>query len=362
MKTEDSREIPGVEDRQLAAVAGLLPALPNIRAGSADRFAQAIRTLVERRAQRGWPNESEADLAVFVLVGYPRQVGEKYAGTPFADPMAQGTPLLGNLFFSNPDATAGHSIEMPTNANAMLEWLADQGLGDYPIVTVYRQAQEMVTRRDGIGNLANYETIRDQEPTATLPELMDALKFFHRRHVLTPTTCPDGVWEKDRAARYIPGERPERSIQADLELALNFWFRGVIKAESEDTTSIGRIDVRLLKSAPDTGLAYWIILELKVMKSFTNAPAGGTPSRVGDSTNIDAIVNGVRQAASYRENREAEEGLLEIYDLRRDKRNDLREDEKVLTTLSEYTPPPRIDVWPVFGQSRDARAAGFTGA
>ena len=107
MKIEDSREIPGVEDRQLAAVAGLLPALPNIRAGSADRFAQAIRTLVERRAQRGWPNESEADLAVFVLVDYPRQVGEKYGGTPFADPRAQGTPLLGSLFFFKSRCNSG---------------------------------------------------------------------------------------------------------------------------------------------------------------------------------------------------------------------------------------------------------------
>ncbi len=362
MATEGSNEILGVEDQQLAAVAGLLPALPNIRAGRADRFAQAVRTLVERRAQQDWPNESHEDFGVFVMVEYPRQVGEEHEGIPFADPMAQRTPLLGYLFFSNSDASAGRLIEIPTEANAILEWLGDQGLGDCPIVTVYRQAKEMVTRREGANALASYDVIRDQEPAATLPELMEALRYYHQRRVLTPTSCPRGVWEGSSADRYIPGPNPEKSIQSDLETALNFWFRGVVKAESEDKTNIGRIDVRLLKRSEDTGLGYWVILELKVIKSFTNVSIGATPSTISDSTNIDGIIKGVRQAAAYRENREAEEGLLEIYDLRQDKREDLTQRESVSITLEEYTPPPEIHVWPVFGRAEDARNAGFTGA
>ena len=356
MPVEESGKIAGVEDEQLAAVASLMPMLPNVRAGGADRFAQAVRTLVEKRAQEGWPNEDTADVAVFILVDYPRKVGETHGGQPFADPTAQGTPLLGYMFFSSADATHGQFIPIPTEANAILEWLDDHGLGGCPIVTVYRNAKEMVTRRRGIDSSAQSDAIRDQEPSATVQELMEALRHYHRSRVVTPTSCPEGVWKSGSAHRYIPGERPERSIQSDLAVALNFWFRGVVRAEEEDSTNIGRIDVRLLKKGANGPLAYWIILELKVIKSFAS-----TSSPVADSTNVEAIVKGVKQAGSYRVNRRAEEGRLEIYDLRQDKSKDLRAREEVSAAMGRYSPPPKVDIWPVFGSSDDARKAGQTG-
>ena len=356
MPVEGPDEIVAVEDTELAAVAGLMPALPNFRASRADRFAQAVRTLVENRAQRGWPNETTADVAVFVLVDYPRKVGETHDGTPFADPMAQGTPLLGNLFFSSADATHGQFIPIPTEPNAILEWFEDHELRACPMVAVYRNAKEMVTRHRGIENSAKRDAIRDQEPSATVQELMEALKHYHRSRVLTPADCPEGVWEPGSAHRHIPGPQPEKSIQSDLEVALNFWFRGVIRAEGEDRTNIGRIDVRLLKKESTGRLAYWIILELKVIKSFTN-----TSSSVADSANVEAIVKGVQQAGSYRANRRAEEGMLEVFDLRRDKSDDLKSRETVSQALATYSPPPRVHIWPVYGTAEDARKAGHSG-
>ena len=356
MPVEESGRIIGIEDGDLAAVTSLMPRLPNVRAPSADRFAQAVRTLVEKRAQAGWPNEATADVAVFVLVDYPRRVGERHGGQPFADPTAQSIPLLGYVFFSSADATHGQFIPIPTEANAILEWLEDRGLGDCPMVAVYRDAEEMITRRVGIHNSAEIDAIRDQEPSATFKELMEALRHYHRSRVVTPMSCPEGVWQRGSARRYIPGKQPEKSIQSDLANALNFWFRGVVWAKKEDSTNIGRIDVRLLKEGVQGGLAYWIILELKVVKSFTN-----TSSPVRTSTNVGAIVEGVAQASAYRANCRAEEGMLEIYDLRRDKSEDLTARPEVSTALASYSPPPRVDVWPVFGSAADARNAGQIG-
>ena len=362
MGAEDLDQISGVDNEELAAIASLVPELPNVRAAPADRFAQSVRGLVERRAQAGWPNEGEADLAVFVLVDYPRQIGEELGGTPFVDPIAQRTPLLGRVFFSSADASHGQFIPMPANAYEILEWLEDKGLGGRPIVMVYPNAEEMVTRLSGTEGLANREDIRDREPTATVDELFAALGHYHSRCVLTPIGCPEGVWEPASAHQYIPGPQPERSIQSDLERALNFWFRGVVRAESEDGTNIGRIDVRLLKKGAQGGLAYWVILELKVIKSFTHGTGGSGATNVPESTNVEAIAKGVRQAGSYRENRVAEHGMLEVYDLREDKAEDLTVREPVIEALQMYTPPPRIDVWKVFGRAEDARRAGFTGA
>ena len=355
MPDDDPAIIAGVEDQELATVAGLTPALPNLRADRADRFTQAVRTLIEKRAQQGWPHES-ADVAVFVLTTYPRKVGQDHDGAPFADPTAQDTALLGHLFFSSADASHGQFIPLPTEPNAILDWLDDHGLASCPMVAVYRNAKEMVIRRFGIHNPAQNDAIRDHEPSATVEELNDALTHYHRSRVVTPSGCPDGVWKTDHAHHYIPGPRPERSIQSDLEVALNFWFRGVIRAESEDKTNIGRIDVRLLKTTAAGELAYWSILELKVIKSFTH-----TSSTVDDSTNVEAIVKGIEQAAAYRANRTAEHALLEVYDLRRDKSEDLTARQAVSTTLATCSPAPNVDVWPVFGSADHARHAGQVG-
>ena len=363
MPSEPSDHVPGVDDQQLAAVAGLLPDLPNIRAEPADRFVQAVRSLVEKRAQKQWPNEDDSDLSVFVMVDHPRQVGERHGATPFADPIAKDEAILGRLFFANRDASGGRVMLLPTDPNAILEWLDENGLGSCPIVTAYRKSKQLVTRRAGTSNPARSDPIRDRVPSATLPELLKALEHYHRTRLLTPICCPDGVWEPCRSHEYVPGPKPEKSIQSDLELALNFWFHGVVKAEHEDSTNIGRIDVRLLKkSKEEESLSYWVILELKVIKSFANASRGKKPSQISPSTNVNAIVDGLQQAASYRENRSAEKGLLEVYDLRKDKSHDLTTQPSVSSVKNGFAVPPEVHVWSVFGTSKDARAEGFSGA
>ena len=362
MPPEVPEDVPGVDDDQLAAVAGLFPTLPNIRAEPADRFAQAVRSLVEKRAREEWPNEGDEDVAVFVMADHPRPAGEPYGAEPFADPIGKKDPLLGRLFFANRDASSGRAMKIPTDPNAILEWLEDNRLTACPLVIVYRQTKTMVTRPSGTKGLARNDPIRDREPVATLSELMEALEYFHMCQLLTPTCCPDGVWEPGHAHQYIPGRQPERSIQSNLELALNFWFHGLLKAEHEDHTNIGRIDVRLLKKSAHGSLTYWAIMELKVIKSFTNAQTTSNSSRVAVSTNLNAIVDGIKQAWAYRDNRHAEESLLEVYDLRKDKLEDLMKSTKVANTMTQYQPVPAINVRPLFGRASDARGAGFTGA
>lgn len=354
--------IPVVDDQELAAVASFLPQLPNMHAELADRFAQAVRALIEKRAQQSWPNEQDADFAVFVMVDHPRRVGEKLGASPFADLSAKDEPLFGRLFLVNHDASAGRVMSMPTDSNAILEWLDEKGFGRCPIVTVYRKSKELLTRRAGTTDRARTDAIRERRPSATLPELEAALDHYHRTRLLTPLCCPPGVWKPKSAQKYIPGPQPERTIQNDLTLALNFWFHGVVRAECEDTTNVGRIDIRLLKKSGSTSsLTYWVIMELKVVKSYTSPTTGHSPSPVSEVDNVNGIVEGVHQVGSFTANRYAEDGMLEVYDLRRDKTNNLTNRAEVSSAIRKFTPCPEIHVWPVFGSSSDARKAGHTG-
>jgi len=363
MQPEISRPVPGVKDELIAAVAGVLPELPNVRADIVDRFTQGVRALVEIRAQAGWPSgATDHDVAVFVFVDRPREIGERFGAKPVMDPAATEDPLLGRLFFMNRDASTGRGMELPTDNGALMEWLTENGLGDRPIVVAYRATKKMTTRRGGTDDWTRTDPIRSQKPTATIEELIDALDHFHLNQ-LTPSTCIKGVWQPSRAADYVPGPQPERSIQEAMASAINYWFHGVVRAEVEDKTAIGRIDVRLLKRASNEGsLAYWAIIELKVIKSFANAENGVKPSIVSNSANADAIAKGIEQAWAFRENRHAEEGLLEIFDLRLTKDENILTDKEIAEAFDRCRPNPRYKLRALYGSADDARTAGYTAA
>ena len=129
-------------------------------------------------------------------------------------------------------------------------------------------------------------------------------------------------------------------------------------ATVEDTTDIGRIDVRLLRT--DQGpLFYWAIVELKVIKSFHNAPKGSKLKAVTAADNAAAVAKGIRQAHAYCANRQAEEGLLEVYDLRKDKVGDVFAELVVQQVSSTCVPSPTRHVRHAFGEAEHARAAGW---
>jgi hypothetical protein len=351
--------VPGVDDADLSAVVGQLPALPSAQADDPDRFAREVRAIAEKRAQAGWPNEAGHDVGVFVLSQYPRQVGARFGAKAILDLIATDVPILGRVFFLSRDASNGRVIDFPTSDPAeILDWLVDNALGESTVVIIYRAQKYIVARREGACGDARRDIIRDTPPTATVPELLNALEHFHRQKLLIPSLCPEGVWETGRASQYVPGPQPERTIQRHLADALNFWFRGVVKAEVEDSTDIGRIDVRLLRT--DQGpLFYWAIVELKVIKSFHNAPKGSKAKSVTAADNAAAVAKGIRQAHAYCANRQAEEGLLEVYDLRKNKSSDIFAETVVQQVVATCTPAPTRHVRQAFGEAEHARTAGW---
>ena len=361
MRREIPEAVPGADDEHLAAATRQLLKLPDLRAPDPDRFAQSVRALVETRAQSSWPNEGSDNTAVFVLVQQPRQVGQAHGAEAFVDLIAKNDPLLGRLFFATRDASFGRVMKMPVgDPNAILEWLSDNQLSDCPVVIVYRDAKKIISRRKGIEDIVTIDPIRDHPPTVTPSELSEALRLFHLIQMLTPSICPSGVWSKGRAAQYIPDSQPEKSIQTTLGTFLKGWFQGLANPEYEDKIDIGRIDIRLLVAADNNGpLMYWAIMELKIIKSFTSTEQGDQPTEVDRSANIAAIREGIRQASAFQKSRRAELGSLEIFDLRRNKTENLLQDPHVVSEKRDVQPIPECRVWPVYGSSKDARDAGY---
>lgn len=360
MVSDDDGRIPGINDEDIAAAVQKLPGVPTTNVGDPDRFVREIRHLVEERAQAGWPDESDANVAAFVMVSHPRSIKERYDIERVLDLRAVPRSVLGNLFFLSIDGTNGCAMPIPVGDADILDWLEDEGFQDCPVVLIYRGSLKMVSRTSGAAGNARYDRIRETVPAATLDELLGALKHFHSDKLLTPGICSKGVWEPGRAKDYVPGTQPEKAIQYDLKIALSSWFRGELRVEMEDPTPVGRIDVRLLHRNQDDGaLSYWAIIELKVMRSNRNAPRGKMASSVSMSDNIAAVVDGLKQANAYRRDRIAVEGLLEVYDLRKDKVKDVKGETPVKDQWENCDQGLVFNVRPLFGSAKEARDAGF---
>jgi len=352
--------VPGVgeEELQFAAIS-LITTTPATDLEDADRFCVAVRALVETRAEADWSGESDDDVAVFVHVQYPRSVGEKLGAQPISNPTATSEPLLGRICFLNRDASNGRIMSLPVEPDAIPDWLEDNGFVGVPVVMVYRGTRKIINLRAGIKGDSALDTLRNQKTATTTEQINEALTHLHQVYLQTPSVCPNGVWENRRAEQYIPGPQPEKAIQRQLQTVFSAWFHGVVKVEVEDSIPVGRIDIRLLRMSAQQKLEYWVIVELKVIKSFANATKRTKASVVTPQTNVEGVCEGIRQACAFAKDRCAN-AMLEIFDLRKDKTSDVLKEKKVLNQLDKCEPKPICHVWPLFGSAHDARLATLT--
>lgn len=359
MRGEPTEEpIPGVTEAEVAGAVRNLASIPATTLDDHERFLVGVRSLVEARARAGWPNEGAGNVGVFLLVPYPRKVGERFGARAVTDLIATGDPVLGKIFFLNRDASSGRALELPAGPNEILEWLVDNELGEFPVLTVHRNTMLLIARERGAAGDTRNLIIRDTVAAASVEEVYEALRHSHRELLLTPSVCPPGVWEKGRSAEYVPGPHPEKVIQRQLATVLTSWFHGVLKAEMEDPVPVGRIDIRLLRPDGEDRFAYWVVLELKVVRSSHNAKKKKKPGPVTAEDNAAVVAEGVRQSSAFGRDRKAEP-FLEVYDLRKNKTEDVLEYPAVVEELGKCSLKPECRVWPLFGTASDARAAGF---
>lgn len=363
MASDIPENIPGVSEVELANVAVKIADLPTLTIDDAFRFTAEVRAIAESRARDGWPNESDSDLAVFLWAPYPRKLGDLLGAKPAADLCATDIPILDRLFIMNQNASSGRVLNLPSkDPGEVLEWLIEQNLGSLTVVFIYRKKKLLVARPNGATGEAHQDVLRDRAPTASIVEIDEALKAVHQELLLTPKKYVPGVWEPGRSSKYIPGREPEKAIQRIIAIWLMSRFKGVVRVDMEYDTPIGRVDIRLMvRSSTETGrYEDWILLELKVIKSYSNAPKGTKPKSVDRSENIAAICEGIKQAHAYGKKLQIP-GYLEVFDMRteKDKSSDVFVENKTKTVLAKLNPAPKYRTWLLYGSASAARNAGW---
>ena len=368
------------EDELLASVVSEAVKIPNLDMTLFNRFTVEVHKLVETRASGLWASENNSDqAAVFVLVDVPR--------LPFGfdslqnDKLSQvidlpfsGDPIFGKIFFLSPNASNGTCMVIDCDINDILVWLIEKGLTSNPVLIAHRGSKKLSAREVADDDEPTYLDIRDSQPELSHESLSHALSLFHQRLMITPTTCGPRIWEPGRSGEYVPSKNTEKEIQAKMRVSLLSYFRGQVRVGEEDTVDKGRIDVRLLTSGATNnglkGLTYWSIVELKVVRSFANQKKAKknkpkTPLKAVSISRIESeLVKGVQQADEFTEDREVEQGFLEIFDMRtvQAKKVDLLELPKVAAALKSCTREVKASVRPMYGSSEHARQAGYLSA
>ncbi len=352
-------------DQLIGEVVSDAGALPDFVSDREGRFFSEVRKLLEARAIANWPQEvdGQQNEAVFVLSKYPRQPGDLSVDqlTRVIDLPSSDHRVFGRIFFLSQDASNGTMMGTPCPIDDILDWLGDHDFTDCAVVIARKSTMQVSLRRTVNDDSTQHKKIRSEQVSVSVESLKDALSDFHLDGLLTPSACEGNIWEKGRTSDYVPALNTEKEIQKRLRRQLRAWFQGQLTVENEDSTKIGRIDVRLLASDPESpGLKYWTIIELKVVRSFRNAPKGKSPDAVHKSTVTKEVVKGVQQATSFTKNRELNEGFLEVYDMRKDKSVDIMENPRVKQEVAKATVTLHASVREMFGSADDARKAGYS--
>jgi hypothetical protein len=290
--------------------------------------------------------------AVFLLRPVPPD--DTLAQTRVAPMVDNGlTPIAGRVWFVNSAVCRGRYIDFEYVGDAELFDFVENTLrcGDVPAV-VYEPRTDPATLRFYPNGLFEADICTvvaiGQDRDIAVHEILDVIDEIHRRVLVTPDAqdAAGSVWEK--ADRGLPAHDAEGRIQMHLRTGLTVAFLGC-RVRKEQPGIPGRLDLQIERTDPRAQgtIAIFAVLELKVLKSYWSS---GNP--VTDRENQQAVQDGVRQAATYRDDRHARAAAVCCFDMRREHTGDRCFDD--VTDLAS-----RLDVttkaWHLFWSAADWR-------
>ncbi len=227
-------------------------------------------------------------------------------------------PISGRLWFVSEVVFSGRYLDLAAGDDSAMFALVTEmpGSGDAPAVLYDPRTEPSLLRfyPSGMADPDNCVVVQlDEDQTIDLDRILAAVDSVYEAVLVTPDAqdAPGKLWANSR--RGWPSSRAEALIQMHLRTGLSVKFP-TCRIRKEQPGIPGRLDLHVEKSDPRIPgvVTVFAVLELKVLKSFRNT---GTP--VDDSENREAVDKGVRQAATYRDDRHAISAALCCFDMRR---------------------------------------------
>ena len=278
------------------------------------RFLRGVAKVVQLITSRDSPHPPSGP-SVFILNPGVEVDLSDYRQHRFID--KGKTPIDGRIWVTSPVVKSAHAREhVGIGIDALLDHVgADPLLVGQPCVA-YAPEVDISTVHffpDGVANPNSRIDVVIRDAAVTVEDVVAIIDRLHDRQLKTP----DGqgkigkLWKDARAG--VPVAQVEETFQMYVETALNVQLYNC-KIRREQGTVAGRLDLEVEQRDSITGaLIRPVIIELKVVRSLNSKRNAQSPS-----SQRTWIEEGVDQAASYAEERDATEALLCCFDMRKE--------------------------------------------
>lgn len=322
------------------------------------RLVFNVGRLVLRRLEGAASGESEPS-AFFLSPEPPAPADEdKLEPQPM---LGSGRHELGGRFwFVGPAARRGVALSLegwPERDKEVFDLACESlDIGEVPAVLFEARTEspELWFYPRGLADPESGISVPLSSESIDLDRIFEIIDRAHRDAIVTPQRkAPAGMKLWKNARRHHPVKQAEARIQYILRVALSAALPPTMVVREEQDEATGRIDLEIDERVPGAGIHIChALLELKVLRSYRSTGKPVPPAKVNE-----AIEEGVIQAKSYREAREALASALCCFDMRKQPNG-----SSCFGGVEGKARRGKVKlrVWPVYASVQQYRAANST--
>ena len=281
-----------------------------------QRFGRSVCRLALRRLRQHLDDMRRDAIAIFLFQSTPPA-----GSTTIREPLLGdgGVEVCGKIWFVNVTAQSGRALAVDSEQDSnMFEEVERLKLGHLPAV-VFNPKVAVPTVRiygKGLSDESDIKSINIVDHEVTLVEIKRIVDLLHETQLITPDAQGDGLSMWVDPLKYWAASNAESIAQLQVKTALSVrLFNCDIRREQ--TMRAGRTDLEVVQHLTDGTTITPAEVEIKVLRERNKS------GRKWSDVRIEKWVRrGVRQAAAYRDDRNAQSGMLCCFDMRERDRGD----------------------------------------
>jgi hypothetical protein len=281
------------------------------------RFVASVAKLLRKRIASGSNANDPVVPAVFLLC--PNVDEDKIGTQPKRQPrLSSGLDIInGRLWFVSAVVRSGKYIDITqTGADAIFHHITDDlKLGN--VAAIYYEPEssplEFSYYPKGLEQEENFDEYSIDIADVSMEKIIAAIDITHSRHLITPEVQSEVAPLWVNRAKWYPVQKAEASVQHYVHVGLSSAFP-TCTVRPEQTQATGRLDLEIVESdfLEPSKVINHAVIELKVLRSY-----GSTGDSVSQTEIDEWVTKGLKQAAIYRNERNALKSGLFCFDMRK---------------------------------------------
>ena len=274
------------------------------------RFGRNVARLALRR-MRQHAGTMRRDAIAFFLLCPTGLVDQKTKRQPLLGD--GGVEISGKIWFVSETAQSGRELSPASEDDGdIFDYVEKLGMGNVP-AAVFNPGPAAPTVRlypKGVLEADLFELIEISDREVTIDDIRQAVDEMHENHLCTPDAQVPGNTMWSDPQKFHASKHAEAIAQSHVKLALSLRLYNC-DVRHEQPMRGGRVDIEIVQNLSGGTSIVPAEIEIKVLRE-----RGSSGRKWSDTTNEKWMRRGIRQAAAYRDQRQARAGVLCCFDMR----------------------------------------------